>query len=270
MDGTNDAPNNASKDQRRVPNSKRRSLLTWTEVLLTAVLVCLVALLALPGVKAAGESRHRSSCQANLKQLGLAFKMFANESAGNMWPALSPISGNWVPDMDRFYPEYCNDLNLFICPSHPDSAIHRFELRDTAQHPLREPGEQHPDCVSSRYYVYTGFSTRDDYDAIAIHDALMSGDWKIDRDVDLQSPLPYALDMLNGPSGSGVVMWDRMTLDPAQIAHRPLGANVLFMDGHVEFRQFEPDDSNPTFPVTLVSAELFGSLPAGLSPDCAP
>jgi len=265
-----DWQNRDSNDEIETREQRRRGPFTWVELILAATLICLAGLLALPKVKASAEARHRSSCQANLKQLGLAFKMFANESAGNMWPALGPVLGNWVPDMDRFYPEYCNDLNLFICPSHPDSAEHRFELRDTAEHPLREPGEQHPDCVSSRYYVYTGFSTRDDYDAITIHDALMSGDWKIDRDVDLQSPLPYALDMLNGPSGSGVVMWDRMSLAPSQIAHRPLGANVLFMDGHVEFRQYEPNDSNPTFPVTSVSAELFGSLPAGLSPDCVP
>ena len=270
MDGQSQSPNEATECGSKPGKARRRSRLTWAELILAVVLVCLVALLGLPKVKAAGEARHRSSCQVNLKQLGLAFKMYANESEGAKWPPLSPVPGNWVPDMGRFYPEYCSDLNVFICPSHPDAGKRRFELHDTAQHPLRERGEQHADCVSSRYYVYTGFSMRDDYDAIAIHDALLGGGWELQRDADLQSPLPYALDMLNGPSGSGVVMWDRMSLDPVQIAHRPLGANVLFMDGHVEFRRFDPDDPNPTFPVTSVSAELFGPLPVTLSPDCAP
>ncbi len=262
MDGTNESPNEAPRDELLSPDSQRRRILTWAELLLSAALICMLALLLLPAVKASGNSRQRASCQTNLKQLGLAFKMFAHESQGDRWPALSPVPGNWVPDMRGFYPEYCTDLEIFVCPSHPDSATHRFESR--------ESGEQRPDCVSSRYYVYTGFSLRDDYDAVTLHDSLTSGEWAIDRDVDVQSPLPYALDLLNGPSGSGVVMWDRLSLDTSQIAHRPLGANVLFMDGHVEFRPYEPENPNPTFPVTSVSAELFGPLPSGLPPECAP
>ena len=270
MDGQHLGQDGAAEYRSETERPRRRGLLTWVELLLAAALVCLVGLLALPKVRAGVEAHRKSNCQGNLKKLGLAFKMFANESASNRWPAVSRAAGNWVPDTDRFYPDYCNDLNVFICPSHPDSTDHRFELRDTAQHPLNESGEQHCDCVSSRYYVYTGFLTSDDYDALAIHDALTGGDWEFQRDVDLQSPLPYALDMLGGPSGSGVVMWDRMTLDTSQVAHRPLGANVLFMDGHVEFQRFDPDDPNPEFPVTSVSAELFGALPTSLSSDCAP
>ncbi|MCL4692493.1 MAG: hypothetical protein KJ060_08275 [Candidatus Hydrogenedentes bacterium] len=262
MDERLEAPNEAPSGQPLAPHSTRRRILTWAELLLSAALIGLLAILLLPAVNAAGESRYRTRCQANLKQLGLAFKMFAHESQGERWPALSPVPGNWVPDLRSFYPDYCTDLEIFICPSHPDSATHRFESR--------ESGEQRPDCVSSRYYVYTGFSLRDDYDAVTLHDALTSGDWEVDRDVDVQSPLPYALDLLNGPSGSGVVLWDRLSLDTSQIAHRPFGANVLFMDGHVEFRPYEPENPDPTFPVTSVSAELFGPLPTGLPSECAP
>ncbi|GMV94652.1 MAG: hypothetical protein AMXMBFR82_44300 [Candidatus Hydrogenedentota bacterium] len=262
MDETTELPNGAPREQRLTPDSQRGRIVTLAELLLGAALICLLAILVFPAVKVAGESRQRASCQTNLKQLGLAFKMFAHEAPGERWPALSPVPRNWVPDMEAFYPEYCTDLDIFVCPSHPDSAVHRFESRRS--------GEQRPDCVSSRYYVYTGFSLRDDYDAVTLHDALMRGDWAIDRDVDVQSPLPYALDLLNGPSGSGVVLWDRLSLDTSQIAHRPFGANVLFMDGHVEFRPYEPENPDPTFPVTSVSAELFGPLPTGLPSECAP
>ncbi|MCP4643229.1 MAG: hypothetical protein GY851_22470 [bacterium] len=268
MSEENRGQDEAAEYRSEVREPKRRNRMSWVELFMAAILVCLIGLLALPQAKAAMESHRKASCQSNLKHMGMAFKMFANEAVGEKWPPVSPVPGNWVPAMAQFYPDYCSDLEMFICPSHPDSNEHRFKLRDTAEHPFAEPGDQHRNCVSSRYYVYAGFSMGDDYDAITVHDALLSGDWALMRDSDLASPMPYAVDMLGGVSGSGVVMWDRMTTDPAQVAHRPLGANVLFMDGHVEFMRYDPDDPNPTFPVTYVSAELFEALPTGLSPDC--
>ena len=48
-----------------------------------------------------------ASCQNNMKQLGLSFKMFENEQAAEMFP----------PGFHAMYPEYLPDLNVLTCPS---------------------------------------------------------------------------------------------------------------------------------------------------------
>ncbi|MDX9973091.1 MAG: hypothetical protein RBU21_08885, partial [FCB group bacterium] len=60
-----------------------------------------------------------------------------------------------------------------------------------------------------------------------------------------------------GDTASGIaqsclmVMWDRVSDKPEGFSHVPAGCNVLFLDGHVEFRK-----SPWHYPVTKVSAVL--------------
>ncbi|HEO70483.1 MAG TPA: hypothetical protein ENN80_04415, partial [Candidatus Hydrogenedentes bacterium] len=67
-----------------------------------------------------------SSCANNLKQWGLVYKMYTNESAGMRFPTLNA----WVqgasldtallsagPRPTSLYPEYLTDLNICFCPS---------------------------------------------------------------------------------------------------------------------------------------------------------
>jgi prepilin-type N-terminal cleavage/methylation domain-containing protein/prepilin-type processing-associated H-X9-DG protein len=65
---------------------------------------------------------------------------------------------------------------------------------------------------------------------------------------------------INNPAASAVaqselpVMIDQVTTDTAEFSHVPGGANVLFMDGHVEFRKYPS-----TYPATRVFA-VFGEV----------
>lgn len=67
------------------------------------------------------EAARRASCQNNQKQWGIVFKMFAGESKGEMYPALSWASLSTVaimgPDGPSVYPEYLTDPSIGICPS---------------------------------------------------------------------------------------------------------------------------------------------------------
>jgi len=70
---------------------------------------------------------------------------------------------------------------------------------------------------------------------------------------------------INNPAGSAKAqsnigcLWDRLVYSPTdadrntRMNHRPGGNNVLFMDGHVEFRKFPQDK----FPITKTQA-MFG------------
>jgi len=52
------------------------------------------------------------------------------------------------------------------------------------------------------------------------------------------------------------IMFDLVSTDPSDFNHVPGGANVLYLDGHVEFRKFPGED----WPVTRASAVLLSAV----------
>jgi prepilin-type processing-associated H-X9-DG protein len=59
------------------------------------------------GTDSVAEALSVSEIQNQLKQMGLVFKMFANESKGALWPPRDPA--RFIPQMDKIYPEYIAD-----------------------------------------------------------------------------------------------------------------------------------------------------------------
>lgn len=236
----------------------------WEMGAAVAVVVVFVVLAA-PVLWRAREASNRASCQNNLKRLGIVVKMFSGEEKGRM-PPLSPYPGNWMMDVPRIVPEYVNDLEVFVCPESPFAYADVFTANDGSGRPRAA------ECVTSLFYIYTGYTIYCDEQALALFEAFQNGTASRSNfvGVELDVPVFPGSNRIHMASQSGIpIMWDRVPLDDSDFSHRhPLGINVLHQDGHVQFVPYSIYNSSNFFPATRISAETFGSVLPDLPRPC--
>jgi prepilin-type processing-associated H-X9-DG protein len=236
--------------------------LTYRELYVALGIVVTLAVAAMPAVVHSREARKVGSCANNMKQVGLAVKMFTSESRGSIMPPLSPFRNNWMIDGTTIFGEYLTDPSALVCPASP-----RKETSPFADH----SGRFRPECVSSVSYLYTGYVLLDDAHAFALFEPYQRDPGPVIRRENVKLSLPPWGQTQQGGASQGMmpVLWDRVSVDEALMSHRqPVGANVLHMDGHVEFVKYSPQNPHGFFPVTLVSAQTYGASWPEMPPHC--
>ncbi len=195
---------------------------TLIELLVVIAIIAILAAILFPVFARAREKARQSNCQANLKQIGLSFNMYAQDYDGRVLPAqLAGVSNSmcWT----EIIQPYMNNEQIFVCPSDSEP----LATSDT---------DGYPKSYGVNYEVH-GYDNYDGYEGSPVDPFPPLTLSHIKQPAQLISCIDFSF------AGSGVTY---PTIDDRVVWRHNQTANILFIDGHVKAMRrnqtFTPDD----------------------------
>jgi prepilin-type processing-associated H-X9-DG protein len=145
------------------PPKKSRTGMSTVEVIISVMVVSILFVLLVPLLMQSKEASRRSTCQANLKNVGLGLRLYAREHDG-WFPSVGFAHGDLCDDYhlefmwqgDQMVPDFLTDVSQNICPSDPDGPT---KFAEGTWNAGGNPASGIAPCrIGSRSYNYYGYT----------------------------------------------------------------------------------------------------------------
>ncbi len=237
---------------------------TLIELLVVIAIIALLMGILMPALRMVREQARRQSCTSRIRQQLLAVIMYAGENDSKL--PLPELGGNWLQDVAvntvHFMLKSGMTREMFYCPSNMNHQKYNdlfwmYANKTWNQHLNRFENESNF-IVSGYCFIWQ--TTRNDRPEIVRYknddtrkiwvkttQEKQSGNRELCIDSIMGVPQPTAKYGRNFGQVPGGIWAESQVYD--QTSHlksdeEPAGGNIGFLDGHVEWRVFNPDIEN--------------------------
>lgn len=239
---------------------------TWgfrfMQVTVPVFIIIFIAIILLPTISRSREAAQRAAASDNLRAIGKALLTYSGQSSGNYLPPMVNDRESWAPDLAQLYPRYIQDPALLVRPSLNDPGLVKAMTDALSQNPPDFAAAQR---LLARSYIYTGYVLLNPGDLetfIAARNTIEPLDlnrkietpskdfFRLGKGVEIFFTTNYSDPEAAAKTRATIpVMFE--TFDSPGFGRDPDGANVLYLDGHVEYIRF-----GAAFPVTQRVREI--------------